>query len=367
MNTTHIVILWTDKNEDYELIKKNIEQRFEITNQYLIYGSQENKYSNYNRLHKQFPDASFAKKNKKTISSSFYVIYFYDDNPQLEIVGEYSTFYKSNKNTVNISESLNQFECIISLNKRDFLIFDTLLDLSKDNNNMLNIVEKDLLGANNWESMVQFFSTITKVCNYVILRNHEFLPYDFFENDKDIDLLCDDLLIFAIVGNCTKRSKGISGFQTTIENQLVPIDIRFVGDDYYDISWEKEMLKNSKIFNNVVKILSNDDLFFSLLYHALLQKKEIKDKYIQFFTEEIKYREIKFKNNYSRREQFIIILKQYMDSKHYYIVNPRDESVRINKNYISVLPVQIKRPRPKNRFYIFLVSIYYKMKSILVK
>ena len=42
----------------------------------------------------------------------------------------------------------------------------------------------------------------------------------------------------------TKRSWGIAAYETIINNKVVPFDVRFLGDGYYDKLWEYKMLKN---------------------------------------------------------------------------------------------------------------------------
>src|SRR5699024_4913559 len=133
-------------------------------------------------------------------------------------------------------------------------------------------LKQDLAGTGGWVSFQEFLSFTNMCSDWVVLRNHEYLPNNFWGNDKDIDLLCDDLPKFISVANARKRSGGISAFETTIEGKDVLLDIRYIGDNYYDSVWQKNMLDRKTIQQGIVPILREDDHFFSLLYHAKLQK-----------------------------------------------------------------------------------------------
>ena len=43
-----------------------------------------------------------------------------------------------------------------------------------------------------WSSFEDFISYANKHFNWVVLRNFEYLPDNFFGNDKDVDILCND-------------------------------------------------------------------------------------------------------------------------------------------------------------------------------
>ena len=50
----------------------------------------------------------------------------------------------------------------------------------------------------NWVGQVSEFLLMTNIsCNWLVLRNYEYLPDDFFGNDDDIDILCDNPNVFS--------------------------------------------------------------------------------------------------------------------------------------------------------------------------
>ena len=70
-----------------------------------------------------------------------------------------------------------------------------------------------------WSSFSEFINTANLHCNWLVLRNHEYLPNDFFENDKDVDMLCEDLEHFVKTMGLTKRSYGVAAYQALIEGK----------------------------------------------------------------------------------------------------------------------------------------------------
>ena len=96
----------------------------------------------------------------------------------------------------------------------------------------------------NWKDLNSFIQYANSNCNWIVLRNFEYLPDDFHKKDKDIDILCDDLDHFVKTMKLEKRSWGISSYEAIINNQKIAIDLRFLGDDYYDKLWQFNMLKD---------------------------------------------------------------------------------------------------------------------------
>lgn len=116
---------------------------------------------------------------------------------------------------------------------------------------------------------------------YVIIRNAEMLP-DAFDPSLhgDIDLL---------VGDCAQAAELIGArkvhperyrvhYEIPVAGKPVRLDLRFVGDGYYDTQWERRMLDRSRVENDI-SLPHPEDAFFALVYHALFQKKSIAPDY----------------------------------------------------------------------------------------
>ena len=168
-----------------------------------------------------------------------------------------------------ITHSVNQFNAISSLIP------------NFGENDKKNSIIQNLVGEKTWDSFQDLISTLNRSCKWVVLRNfEELIDSPIFNPGDDIDILCDDITFFTTVMNAKKRHGGRCSYYVSVKNQNIPLDIRFVGDKYFDPVWASEMLKR-KTVHHTIPVLSKYDYFFSLLYHSKLQKREVKKIYIE--------------------------------------------------------------------------------------
>lgn len=137
----------------------------------------------------------------------------------------------------------------------------------------------------NWESLEAVFRKLNEsVLGYVVIRNFEDLPWWWAEGHGDIDFLCDAPEAFnrlldtasrnANAGDLTHRKIIIAGAE-------LPIDVRYVGDEYYDAKWEAAIIKNRVMHNDALYVPAPEDYYYSLCYHACLQKQTVSSDYMQ--------------------------------------------------------------------------------------
>lgn len=178
------------------------------------------------------------------------------------------------KKSYLITESNYQYDAI-KLILPEIEIKHTNLESSKFDLN------GDLLGSDNWDSLFELFTFLNKTSHWMVLRNFEFLSNTYiFKKGDDIDILCDDLDYFTALMNAKRRYGGRCSYYVTVNNYNIPLDIRFIGDKYFDPLWASDMLKR-KEFKSIIPIPSKFDYFFSLLYHVKLQKTAVKYIYIK--------------------------------------------------------------------------------------
>ena len=165
--------------------------------------------------------------------------------------------------------------------------------------------------------------------NYIVLRNYIEMS-DEVEKGGDIDILCEtrDVLIEKLHLVSRVSVDNLNNCKTILNGMEIPIDVRYVGDNYYDHNWEIDMLKRKKKFGKCYVIGEYDEKF-SLLYHILLHKYDIPSKYRDFL-----------KNNFEYMETNVLIdcLAEYMRANSYYPVIPLDKGVCFNQtNYRALL------------------------------
>ncbi len=123
--------------------------------------------------------------------------------------------------------------------------------------------------------------------NYLVLRNYEnMLDRDLFVgNHADVDLLCEKSMDIVKLLDAypawkdpsKQRGDGIHYFLTIGDNR-VRFDLRQVGDGYYCEKWEKDLLRRRKSHKGFF-VMDDKDYFYTLIYHAILQKRHFSDEY----------------------------------------------------------------------------------------
>ncbi|ABM72604.1 Hypothetical protein P9515_13971 [Prochlorococcus marinus str. MIT 9515] len=258
---------------------------------------------------------------------------------------EFQEKYKSNfKNfyiTSNPRDFIEKFLLIFGFNALKFL------DIKEQKLVKLKPLNKPL-GTFGWKSFKEFILFANISCDWIVLRNFEFLPLNFFNNDKDIDILCRDKENFANKLNLKKRSWGISSYQTIIEDKIIPVDLRFIGDEYLDKLWQSNILKNKIYQSNLIPRPCDLDYFYSLIYHCKLQKREVKNIYLQRLYKLKNKLEMNNLNNSFISNDSITskLLSEFLNKNKYTITKPFDINVKINKRFYKIIKILIEKSIP---------------------
>lgn len=358
------IILWENGRKNEKDVLSIIENEFEIKYCVEVNWSKEYRRSNFNRLYsQQLNSKSNLRKHKRVGMGNFLCIVFEDHNPNYQYLKSLSgDIFIGNKNAVDVKYDIRKLlgDNLLhgTANISEFFHHGSLIFHEKLLNQIISIsswdrktnyLKQDIAGAAGWKDFEEFFKTVNYSSDWAVLRNHEFLPDNFWGNDKDIDLICDNLKKFASAANARKRNGGLSAYETMIEGKTVLLDIRYVGDNYYDSVWEIEMLRNKNYKAEYVPILRDDDYFFSLLYHAQLQKREVKDIYVPRLLklgERIGLNDLTSESIISNIDS-ARILNGFLNEKGYYFNQPHDNRVYLNKStykYITAHPRLNKEP-----------------------
>jgi len=103
--------------------------------------------------------------------------------------------------------------------------------------------------------------------------------------------------------------------------QDIIFDLRYVGDNYYDIAMERALLTNRVQHRNFF-IACDEDLLYSKLYHALIHKPSISNTYKENFVATGLWSDSR---NDLRRN-----LDEYLNKYGFRIVPPNDRMVGYN-------------------------------------
>ena len=204
--------------------------------------------------------------------------------------------------------------------------------MSKFNNS-----NRDLLGADEWASVNQLFSVLNICTEYLVLKSPKKIYPSAAKISGDIDILCSSKREFICVTNAKKLMAMKTFIKSKFPERSFFLDIREVGDGYFDINWQKDALSRREIYENRFFTLRPDDSFF-LLYHSSVHKKFDMGKYglkLEKMSEILgsSFKHINFKNPNDRAN----ILKGFFLANDYSFTMPDDQKVLINVDFACKL------------------------------
>ena len=296
----HDFILWENAIPEYEKIIKEMKISFEIKRVYKISWLKEKFENNLKRFY-GVTLANPAEKKSLCGNGSFLFIIVEDKNPihekrktslgtQMVNSNIYDKKMKLRKilgsgflihSSIHEKEANHDFMMLLGKN-----VDQLRTELTNSDNDEIIEVESGLFGEV-WDNPEQVFEMLNATTNYVVLRNFENIPEDLVsEEHKDVDILTDEQFQIPYNLNMQKTNSNNIGFlpYIIIKNKKIKFDIKFVGDNYYDEKWSKEILKRRILSKNKIFVPSDKDYFYSLLYHMIIHKKKLNSKYCKILT-----------------------------------------------------------------------------------
>ena len=187
-----------------------------------------------------------------------------------------------------------------------------------------------------WHSIEEIFTTLNNCgCNYIVMRNFEgFMTGQvLLDGHDDIDLLCDNPQKVCKILNTKRRFlfPTVNSYYIQYNNSTVQIDIRFVGDGYYDMEWQKDMLKHKTLVASNIYVMDHQNYFYSLIYHATIQKHFLSEEYLKKLVE-MSYR---LGMNCNSKEELMKTLFCFMKKRKYFVTMPCDPGIIFNISNID--------------------------------
>ncbi|QLH10208.1 hypothetical protein [Nitrosarchaeum sp. AC2] len=179
-------------------------------------------------------------------------------------------------------------------------------DLPEKWNGSIKKIESELIGHNGWTDMKQFLDSLNVISNYVILRNFEELPDKFVHHD--IDILTDNVKMISDLINEEKSAIGKASIM--IGDKKILLDFRYQEGHHYDEKWAKDILKRRIMHPSGFYVPCNEDYFYTLLYHGIVQK-QIREEYKKILYELAK--KINFNENIEEILNDFTLSKKLLD------------------------------------------------------
>ena len=201
--------------------------------------------------------------------------------------------------------------------------------------------KKDLVGSSGWKSLKQVFDILNLTEKYIVMRNFEPLPDEFYAGKHgDIDFLVRDYDAVRYILNAVPvfSEQYRVHNKITVAGEEVFLDLRYIGDGYYDKDWQKIMLKDKIQYKNV-NIMDRESHFYSLLYHTIIHKPEVAEDYIITLDEINKnnhYVDGSISQSWFKRGLAAEALGKYLAKNNYEITKP-EPSVYFNLKNMQIV------------------------------
>ena len=343
---THLFIIWNNSYKHKSQFIKEIDNSLTILGIHEIQWSYEKFEDNLTRFYRKRPNMS--DKADRVGRSEFTLVVVEDTKPDYQNrhtskgdeVVNINIFDLKEKfrrlsgppndlihATNNEKESNHDLTLLLGINCEDYVKIS-----SEERSSICGNI--DLIGHDGWDDISQLFYVLNNTIDYVVLRNWQPLPdHLILDGHGDVDLLVDNLndAIYILKATPVFPEPYRVHFKVRIKNMMIPFDLRYVGDDYYDINFEKDILKH-KVQERGFNTPNHYYHFYSLLYHAFIHKHNIKDDYkilLSSMTDD-------YTPNDFTPENAANILKQFL-SIHNYQVTRAEPSVRYNENGVQLI------------------------------
>ncbi|HOO47263.1 MAG TPA: hypothetical protein PLM29_13590 [Deltaproteobacteria bacterium] len=356
----HLFILWPYARNEEGRIVQDIQERFEIVRQCEIRWSSRNFSRNLTRFYgEKLPDGSH--KERHCGRGPFSLIVVRDLHPVYE---NRETSKGNQLVNVNLFDAKERYRLwtggghrVHATNTPRETRHDLALLFGRDAERYFEkdavrfetgTVERDVPGADGWEDLEELFYVLNNTLNYIVLRNYECLPHEYtMAAHGDIDLLTENYQETVFITNSAPvfRLKHRVLNRVRIGNDDVLFDFRHVGDKYYDVNWEKDILRRRVLAPGGFYIPAPKDYFYSLLYHAAVHKKEIAPDYRVRLVEIAAGAGIDGVSTvlFDDRFQVRTFLQSYLTEHGYDFTEPIDFSVYYNENTVGRKRTSLKR------------------------
>lgn len=349
MTETNLFIIWENAQYMKDKILEDMKKEFEILRIFKVTWSKEIFSNNLTRFYgTNLPKNS--DKEKHCGNGPFYLVILndnkvnYEDRDTSKGVQRVNTHMFDSKKkyrewtggghkihgTNSEIETNHDLTLLIGRNVKDFK--EEIKD--KPWNGEIEEFNKNLIGAESWDSIRQVFYMLNNCTTYAVLRNYEDLfGNTYLSGHEDIDLLCKDKQDVEYLLNCKPKfkQKYRVHYYLKVQDKKIMVDLRYVGDGYYDSNWQKNMLKN-RVYEDEFYHLSPEDYYYSLVYHSIIQKPMFGFDY----RERLKKMSMGlFNMPIVNEEDHLKKLDDYFNKNNYEYTVPEDYSVLFNFDKVN--------------------------------
>ncbi len=333
-NDLRILVIWDSKNKD------KIERKIKENKNINILDKIKLRKNFYKDIYKDkifWIDQFYNKKisrNTNKLSKNIFVYLIESINPVFKLN---KMIFSKNERVVD--HKIFQFKKKIRNNRLSIVHISDNFEESKRNAIFFSKSENDYPAKyfsktqHIFDSKNDFFKSLnrSKKLKYVVLRNQN-------SKKEDIDILVNDYYLFKkIADSHSYKKKNLTFISNSgdpiedngikvsnyvkIKNEILKIDVRFIGDGYFDSNWQKKIL-NQRKFRHGYYIPNNENYIYSLIYHIVYHKGYIDNKYMSIIKKN-------FGLNIGDFDKITQIINNYLSSKKFKITRPLDLTIPV--------------------------------------
>lgn len=355
----HTLIIWSEATDKKEELEIQINSKFRILKEFECDWNEhffkENLNVFYSHSQKEQDEKTYndilQNKIKHCGSGTFYLYVLEDLSPVYDVRKTSNGDKRINVNIFDLKKNLR----IITGGGHKIHASDTSWESNKDLTILFGKNTEDFLkaedftfkkgtlahncvGVEGFKSISQLFYLLNNSIDYIVLRNFECLPDSYtLEGHGDIDLLVENLNYIKYLTRAKPVFPSLKyrvHYNIKINEEEIPFDFRYLGDKYLDIKWQYNLLNKKNLFNSIIQIPDVENYFYSLLYHAYVQKLEIKSDYYPKLEKLAQQNGISYDRNMGRKE-VKELLDAFLRSKNYNYEVPVDPTVIYNYEFIN--------------------------------
>lgn len=352
-----LLIVWSSAMDFKDRILDDLEHGFNVLKSFTVTWDREAFLQNLKMFYSHSQghlspaeyDGLLADKMQHCGAGDFFAVVFEDPAPDYQLRATSSGLRRVNAHTfdkkqeyrtltggghkVHTSddpkETNKDLTLLFGLNTHDFL------EACRNGQLSGSRLERNCTGCGGYDSIGQFFYVLNNSLDYCVLRNHECLPDEYTEEGHgDIDLLVENknLAAYLTLAEPVFPEYYRVHYRVRIGGRSVPFDFRFTGDRYYDEPWERHILEHRRLEKGLFYVPDDEDAFYSLLYHAYVQKNTVPEDYLPKLHDSACVLGVGFDG---KEGEAVSLLDSFMESRNYEYCRPSDWSVIYNEDFLN--------------------------------
>lgn len=343
----HLIVLWETARGKEKEILEDMQKHVRILQAYDVQWTRERVADNFSRFYGvKLPDKSF--KEIECGAGAFLLLVVRDEHPQYGYVETSRGHEQANLTLFSLKEKYRAWTnggCKIhTTNSVQETNHDACLMLGKNYADLtasvpeawdgsITHLERDITGADGWESLQQFFYTLNATTEYVVLRGFEKIQETLESADHgDIDIMVRHYADAAmLVGGTYFNPNGRPHYLVRMGGKQVFIDLWDIDNHYHDPKWDENIIRTAELHGGLMRVPRTENYFYMMVYHCLINKQRIAQDYHALLADLFVHTGLAAQHEAEGYDSvfdlYFELLKAFMQEHGYSFTRPNDPAV----------------------------------------